>query len=118
MKDLPPERRDLLKRYGLAVAAASLALLLRGVLPVRQGLSIYTFPIAAVVVSAWYGGRGPGWSALLISVVGILYWFIPPTDSFSLPPDYAVGVCAFVVLCLLLTEFSVGRRRVERAGGE
>ena len=115
MKDLPRERRDLLKRYGLAVASASLALLLRGVLPVRQGLSIYTFPIAAVVVSAWYGGRGPGWSALLISVVGILYWFIPPTDSFSLPPDYAVGVCVFVVLCLLLTEFSVGRRRVERA---
>ena len=58
--NLPPEVRDLLKRYGLAMALAGLALLLRGVLPFPEGTAIYQLPIAAVVLSAWYGGRGPG----------------------------------------------------------
>jgi PAS domain S-box-containing protein len=115
MKDLLRRRRDLLRRYGLAVACAGLALLLRGALPFREGLSIYQFPVAAVVVSAWYGGRGPGWLALLICATSILYWLIPPPDSFSLPPDHVLGLCVFVFLGLLLTEFSVGRRRAEHA---
>jgi K+-sensing histidine kinase KdpD len=85
------------------------------VLPFREGLSIYSFSIAAVVVSAWYGGRGPGWAALLIGTAGILYWFIPPANSFTLPADYALGLAVFVALCALLSELSVGRRRAERA---
>jgi PAS domain S-box-containing protein len=115
MNDLPRRTRDLLKRYGLAVLSASLALLLRGVLPFREGFSIYSLSIAAVVVTAWYGGRGPGWVALVVSTAGILYWFIPPADSFRLSPDYALGLGVFIALCVLLTEFSVGRRRAEHA---
>jgi PAS domain S-box-containing protein len=115
MKDLLRSRRDLLRRYGLAVVCAGLALVLRGALPFREGLSIYQFPVAAVVVSAWYGGRGPGWLALLICATSILYWLIPPPDSFSLPPDHVLGLSVFVFLGLLLTEFSVGRRRAEHA---
>ena len=45
----------------------------------------------------------------------ILYRFIPPADSFSLPLDYALGLGLFICLGLLLTEFSGGRRRVEHA---
>ena len=58
--DMPRKTRDLLKRYGFALALAGLALLLRSLLPLREGTSIYQLPLAAVVLSAWYGGRGPG----------------------------------------------------------
>ena len=51
-------RRALLKRYGLALGLAGLALFLRGVLPIPEASSIYQLPVAAVVLSAWYGGRG------------------------------------------------------------
>ena len=51
---------DLLKGYGVAVALAGLALTLRGVLPHPEGVGTYQLPLAAVVLSAWYGGRGPG----------------------------------------------------------
>ena len=78
---------DVLKRYSLALVLASLALLLRGTLPVLHGTAIYQLPIAAVVLSAWYGGRGPGLLALLICATGILYWFVPPVNSFELSPD-------------------------------
>ena len=102
-------------RYGLAVACAALALLIRGALQVPQGTTVYQLPLAAVVLSAWLGGRGPGFCALLLSAVGILYWLIPPVDSLHLPPDYLLGFCVFIGLGALLVEFSAARWRVERA---
>jgi PAS domain S-box-containing protein len=112
---LPARMRDVLKRYGLALALASLMLFLRSQLPLREGTAVYQLPIAAVVLSAWYGGRGPGLFAALVSAAGLLYWIIPPSDSFELPPDYALGFSIFIALCLLLSEFSAGRRRAEHA---
>src|SRR5262249_25959427 len=86
--NVPQRMRDVPKPYGLALALASLALFLRGQLPLREGTGVYQLPLAAVVLSAWYGGRGPGLFAVLICATGILYWIIPPTDSFELPSDY------------------------------
>jgi PAS domain S-box-containing protein len=113
--NLSPQLRDLLKRYGLALALASLALVLRGQLPLPEGTAIYQLPLAAVVLSAWYGGRGPGLFAVLICATGILYWIIPPADTFELSPDYALGFSIFIALCLLLSKFSAGRRHAEYA---
>jgi PAS domain S-box-containing protein len=115
MNDLLRRNGELIQRYGLAVASSALALLLRGALPMRTGTSMYQLAIAAVVVSAWYGGRGPGLVALLASATGVLYWLIPPASSFALPPDYALGLFLFVALGGLLVVFGAGRRRAERA---
>ena len=84
-------------------------------LPVPEGTTIYQLPLAAVVLSAWYGGRGPGLFASLICATTILYRFIPPANSFALSSDYALGFFIFIALCLFLTEFSAGRRRAEHA---
>ena len=46
---------------------------------------------------------------------GNLYRFVPPANSFELPPDYVLGFSIFIGLCLLLSEFSAGRRRAEHA---
>ena len=104
-----------MRRYGLAVAWSSLALLIRGVLPVPEGTTIYQLPLAAVILSAWLGGRGPGLLAAVICLTGIVYWLIPPADSFHVPPEYVAGLCIFIFLCGLLIEFSAARWRVEHA---
>ena len=109
------KRRDLLKRYGLALALAGLALFLRGVLPFPEGTSVYQLPLAAIVLSAWYGGRGPGLFASLICITGVGYWFVPPVNSFAIAPDHVLAFSIFIGLCLLLSEFSAGRRRTEHA---
>ena len=106
---------DPLKRYGLALTFAALALLIRRALPVLEGTTVYQLPLAAVVLSAWLGGRGPGLCALLVCATGILYWLIPPADSLDLPQDYLLGFCLFIALGVLLVEFSAARWRVERA---
>jgi PAS domain S-box-containing protein len=113
--NLPRNWRDLLKRYGFAIAVASLALYVRSELGLKEGTSIYQLPLVAVILTAWYGGRGPGLLASLICATGALYWFIPPVDSFELPPDYAVAFSIFIALCLLLTEFGASRRRAAQA---
>ena len=111
--NLPQNRRDLLKRYGLALVLAGQALSLRGALPFKEGTSIYQLPLAAVILSAWYGGRGPGLLASLICVAGASYLFVPPVQSFATAPDHLLPFSIFAALCLLLTEFGAGRRRIE-----
>jgi K+-sensing histidine kinase KdpD len=113
--NLPRKTRDMLKRYGVALACAGIALLMRRAMPVREGTTIYQLPLTAVVVSGWFGGRGPGLFALAFCVSGILYWLIPPVDSFDLPAEYTLGLCLFIGLGLLLVEFSAARSRVERS---
>ncbi|MGZ9058958.1 MAG: DUF4118 domain-containing protein [Burkholderiaceae bacterium] len=113
--NLPQNRRDLLKRYGLALVLAGLALSLRGVLPFKEGTSIYQLPLAAVILSAWYGGRGPGWLASFLCVTGVWYMFVPPAYSFRVSSDHVLPLSIFAALCLLLAEFGAGRRRVEHA---
>jgi PAS domain S-box-containing protein len=113
--NLSAKTRQALQRYGLALVLAGLALFLRGVLPFREGTAIYQLPLVAVVLSAWYGGRGPGWFASLICITGALYWFVPPVQSFAVDADHALGFSFFIPLCLLLTEFGASRRRAERA---
>ena len=115
MNDLQRQRRDLLKRYGLAVGSAFLALLIRRAMPVPVGNSIYQLPLAAIVVSAWYGGRGPGIVSSLVGTAGIVYWLIPPADSFEVPANYVLGLALHVLLGVLLTELSAAQRRAQRA---
>ena len=75
--------RQLTKRYGAALGLPLAAVVLRSVLPFPEGAGIYQLPLAAVVFSAWYGGRGPGWLASGVSVIGAMY-LLPPAGSFAL----------------------------------
>jgi PAS domain S-box-containing protein len=113
--NLPRNKRDVLKRYGVALALAGLALLIRAALPVAPGTSVYQLPLVAVVLSGWLGGRGPALLASLIVAMGSLYWFIPPVNSFEISPGYREAFAIFIGLCLFLGEFSAGRRRAEHA---
>jgi len=112
--NVPTRKPRTLERYGLALALAGSALLIRASLPVPEGTTIYQLPLAAVVLAGWFGGRGPGLAALVACAAGILYRFIPPADSFHLPPEYTLGFVIFVALGWLLVEFSGARRRVQR----
>jgi PAS domain S-box-containing protein len=97
------------------LALASVALVLRGQLALPEATAIYQLPLAAVVLSAWYGGRGPGLFASAICAAGTLYWFIPPVSSFAVSPDHLLGFSLFIAVCLLLSEFSSVRRRATHA---
>ena len=104
---------DLLKRYGLAFVLSGVALAVRGVLAVPEGTAIYHLPLGAVLLAAWFGGRGPGLLASAVCSAGTLYLFIPPRHSFEVGPGYLLPFVIFIALCILISEFSASRKRVQ-----
>ena len=88
------------RRYGFAVAAVALALLLRQLLaPLIGDTSHYMLMLTAVAISAWYGGRGPGALATLLATLAGVYLVLPQTW-----PLYIVGVGDRLQLGILLVE--------------
>jgi PAS domain S-box-containing protein len=71
-------------RYGLAVVGAFVALYVRYLLdPIYGVTNPYHVAWLAVVFASWYCGLGPSILATLIEALGVWYWFVPSTHSFS-----------------------------------
>jgi two-component system, NarL family, sensor kinase len=101
-------------RYGLAIAAALVALLLRRLLsPLLGENNPYHTVWAAVVFSAWYCGLGPSIVTVLVSMAGIWYWFLPPTHSFALrdPKTAIFGMRGFSVFSGFIIALGEANRR-------
>ena len=111
--------RSRVLEYALGVSLAAGALMIRGVLPVGSGISVYPAAMAAVILSAWYGGRGPAWIATAICAVGARYFFFEPPHTLSIDSlGTAVSLASFTTVSVLMIEFSMARRRSEVALGE
>jgi signal transduction histidine kinase len=103
-----------LRNYGLAGAAAIIALALRHLLfPVLGLANPYHTVWAAVVFSAWYCGLGPSILTASLSLIGVWYWFLPPAGSFALQdPKVAIsGMLGFVGFSALIIALGGSNRR-------
>ena len=72
--------------YGLAVALVAAALGLTLLLQNVVSTAGYMFFYAAVVASAWFGGKWPGGLAVILSTLAVEYFFMPPVHSFESEP--------------------------------
>jgi signal transduction histidine kinase len=110
--------------YGLAVFAASAALLSRAVLSPEFG-SHYPYHTVwlAIIFVAWYCGPGPSILAVGIDALGIWYWFLPPYHSISGKNQIEyfgmLGFLTFSAIIIALGESNrrlfVKREKAERA---
>ena len=76
--------RSPLLRYGVAVGAVAVSLGFKLLLTAIEGeKSPFIFFLAAVLVSAWYGGRGPGLLATALSIPLIDFFFLEPIYTFD-----------------------------------
>ena len=73
-------------RYALAIALVAAALLLSLALQPSFGNPFWLLFPVAVIAGTWFGGRGPGWLAVGLSTLVVLYYFIPPIRSFAIKP--------------------------------
>lgn len=111
-------RPSLPQDYALAVLAAIAALMLRSLLtPLLGENNPYHTVWAAVVFSSWYCGLWPSILTTLLSVVGVWYWFLPPTHSFALNDSKTaifgmIGFLAFSGMIIALGESN--RRSLSR----
>lgn len=105
--------------YGLSFLASLLAVGLTILIsPLTQQTPFMLF-VAAVVVSAWYGGLGPGLVATIISMLASSYLIFSPAQSF----DIALGedrlrLGLFLLVAILINSSSILRKRAEERATE
>ena len=97
-------------RYVSAIALVSAALWLSLVLQVPYGNPFWFFFSIAVVASTWFCGKGPGWVAVVLSTVAMLYFFIPPFRTWTLHLHDVPFFLTFVA-CLGITNWLISWRR-------
>jgi PAS domain S-box-containing protein len=68
---------------------------------------------AAVIISSWYGGRGPGLLAVLLATLAINYFVVLPVYAFNFGISDLVQMGAFAVLALIISVLSTARKRAE-----
>lgn len=109
------ERRSPVLRYGVAVASVMLALLLTLHLQPLLDPRVFSLFFAAVMVSAWYGGLGPGLTATALAVLVIdLVIFSSPSTPF-LQLHSLLRLAVFVLVALLISSLTAARHRAEEA---
>jgi PAS domain S-box-containing protein len=100
-------------RYGLAVATVAVALLITKSL--EQYTDITPLFYAAIVVSAWFGGMGPGLLAVALATIAIDYNFVEPLYTFDLGAKHITFLVVFGVLAVVTSWMSSKRRQSEEA---
>ena len=100
-------------RYGLAIFSVTVALL------ITKSLERYTdiTPLfyAAILISAWFGGRGPGLLAVFLATVALDYYFIEPLYTFRPDLKQLGFLVVFGLLALVTSWMGAKRKRAEVA---
>lgn len=99
-------------RYGVAVVAVAAAFALNFLIPELDQTPPVLF-LAAVTVSAWFGGLGPSLFATVVSVVLLDFFFIPEIYVLDLGPAVYVSTAVFVLVALFITSVNAVRARLE-----
>lgn len=104
MKSIPIPRHGLssvLSRYGLAATLVAGALVLTLFLLRAFSTPFWFLFLAAVMISTWLLGNGPGALAVILSTLAVDYYFTPPLHTLSLIPDNLVFVVQFAIAALV-----------------
>src|SRR5215207_6522791 len=109
---------SLLLRYGVAVLAVGMAFLVKLLLdPLIVQETPFLLVFGAIMISAWYGGLGPGLLATVAAGLATDYFFLQPTSSFSGFSLETVPLLAFflegTLVCLLVEALRAARSRAE-----
>src|ERR1051325_302656 len=102
MRGPVPKAISLARSFGLALVFV-LAALVPELFVVKH---FFPYPflflfLGAVVASAWFGGMAGGLFAVVLSIVAVDYFFIPPVNSFVLNAAVAAYLAAFVICALI-----------------
>jgi len=103
----------MLRWYGLAVGLSALALILMLLLRPLMEHSIFFLFLAAVAISALYGGLGPGLVATLISALTANYFFLKPYYSLISGMEEALRLAIFLATGLIISRLAHSHKRAE-----
>ena len=106
--------RSQLQHYGVAVIAVVVAFLLTQILWWLIKPSLYPLFLAAVMVSSWYGGIGPGLLSTALAVLICTDLLIPSIDFQAASRANVIGLFQFVLVALLISFLNAKLRSTQR----
>lgn len=108
-----PANPSPLQRYGLAVGVSVLALVLSLVFFSLFGRTPFLLFFPAVVLSAWFGGLGPGLLATLLALVLSDYFLLAPLYSITADPVELAPLVVFAAVAGFISLLYAARQRSE-----
>jgi C4-dicarboxylate-specific signal transduction histidine kinase len=96
--------------YGIAVLSVAAALIVSRWPPVHLQEAPVSLFLCAVILSAWFGGVGPGLLATALSALAFYYDFLPPMHSWDAKPGEIPRLVIFIVSALFVGSLSVAQR--------
>ncbi|MET0794647.1 MAG: response regulator [Polyangiaceae bacterium] len=99
---------------GWLLAPTSIALAFTANELIPQGIFPAPFFVAAVMITAHFGGRGPAVLAFLVAGLTLDYFYVPPFRHFGIRSDLFPSLLQFVVPSALGVWFIEKRKEVER----
>jgi PAS domain S-box-containing protein len=104
-------RPSLPVRYGIAVGSVAVAFVFKLLIdPLIAQDTPFLLVFGAVMVSAWYGGLGPGLLASVLAALLTDYFFLYPRGSFSGASLEALPLVTFVVEGVLVSALASSLR--------
>jgi len=96
--------------YGIAVLSVAAALIISQWQPLHLEAAPVSLFLCAVILSAWFGGVGPGLLATALSGLAFYYYFLPPIHSWIAKPGEIPRLVIFMVSALFVGSLSVAQR--------
>jgi len=109
----PTSFKSLCLRYGLALVFVSVALFVSLLVHPYLPEAFLLLFLAAILASGWFGRVGPGLFSVVVSVMAMNYYFIPPYRAFSMNADEVPYVVSFLVSGIIASWLSSARRIAE-----
>jgi len=97
--------------YGIAVLSVAAALIISRWPALHLRDAPVSLFLCAIILSAWFGGVGPGSLASALSALAFYYYFLPPTYSLDAKPEEIPRLLIFMVSALFVGSLSVAQRR-------
>src|SRR5260370_14800485 len=100
-------------RYGIGVLSVAMAVGLALVIRRFEGVAVTPF-LMAIALTVWYAGRGPGFLAIVFSLLSVDYFFTLPLYQFRFDLSNLPYLVVFTLFGLVFSWFSSTRRRKEQ----
>jgi PAS domain S-box-containing protein len=101
--------------YGVSVLAVGAALVVTLWLDLHLNEAPVSILICAVMVSAWFGGFGPGLLATVLSILAFHYYFVPPIYSFAVEIAEIPRAVVFALATFFVGSLSASQRSATEA---
>jgi C4-dicarboxylate-specific signal transduction histidine kinase len=96
--------------HGIAVLSVAAALIISRLPAVHLQDAPVSLFLCAVILSAWFGGVGPGLLATALSALAFNYYFLPPIHSLGPKPEEIPRLVIFTVSALFVGSLSAAQR--------